>query len=78
MGRQNVTLAMVLIICLVFAGCASMAAVNDSEAACAFGPLPTEPERAAPGEAFRIHEEGFSADCYDSGQEVSRLRSGTY
>ena len=37
-------------------------------AACA-RPVPVpEPSRAAPGEAFRVHGEGFTTDCYDTGQ----------
>ena len=27
-----------------------------------------EPSRGAPGEAFRVHGEGFTTDCYDTGQ----------
>ena len=65
MRRRTKLAATLLLACLaVIAGCA-----GSSEVACAFGPPQTEPPRVAPGETFRIHEEGFAADCYDTGQE---------
>ena len=76
--ERNTTLAATLLLaCLaVLAGCAGVApgggaaqTVSFSEAACAFGPPQTEPPPVAPGETFRVHEEGFAADCYDTGQK---------
>ena len=76
MGR-NTTLATMLFAWLaVLTGCSGGAlgggaaqTAGFSEAACAFGPPQTGPLRASPGESFRVHEEGFAADCYDTGQE---------
>jgi hypothetical protein len=69
--RRNTTLAAALLAFLtVLAGCAGGAGqtAEEFEAACAFGPPQTEPQRASPGGVLRIHEEGFAADCYDTGQ----------
>ena len=37
-------------------------------AGCALGFRGPEPSRGSPGEAFRVHGEGFTTDCYDTGQ----------
>ena len=74
---RNTTLEATLLACLaVLAGCAGGSPTSEaaqttvfSEAACAFGPAQTDLRRVAPGEGFRIHEEAFSADCYDTGPE---------
>jgi hypothetical protein len=68
MRRRGASLAVLLLLAWpAVAGCAF-----GSQAACSRGADSdrVEPERAAPGESFGLHGEGFAGDCYDTGQLV--------
>ena len=62
---------LMLVVCLTAVGCAGegpSGVVGGSQPACALGLREPELSQAAPGEAFRIYGEGFTTDCYDTGQ----------
>ncbi|CAA9535625.1 MAG: hypothetical protein AVDCRST_MAG05-4832 [uncultured Rubrobacteraceae bacterium] len=61
--KRRVSLAALLLVWSLIAGCTA-----GSQAGCALAVRGPGPTMGAPGEAFRVHEEGFTTGCDDTGQ----------
>lgn len=67
--KKTTRVALACVAVLVVGAGAITLTPSTSLAACAFLPPQTKLQRVSPGESFGVHEEGFAADCYDTGQQ---------